>query len=83
VTINRWAEYDAGTLTPPVVVQQDQVGGEYLVWLWTGTSIEGPMSRTSFDEAAFIAQWQAAEVERLAAEAERRAEEEFERLVSD
>jgi hypothetical protein len=83
VAINRWAEYDAGTLTPPVVVQQDKLGNEYLIWLWTGTGIVGPMSRTSFDEGTFITQWQAEETERLAAEAERLAEEEFEQLVSD
>ena len=43
---NRWAEYNAGTLTPPVVVQHDTLAsGEHLVWVWTGERIQGPFSR--------------------------------------
>lgn len=44
-TVNRWAEYEAGTLTPPVVVQHDVVTGEHLVWVWcTDLRIRGPLS---------------------------------------
>jgi len=82
MSINRWAEYTAGTLTPPAIVQQDQVGSEYLIWVWDGTQIEGPMSRRSFDETAFLAEYAALLAERAAAEAERLAQEEFEQLVN-
>ncbi len=82
MSINRWAEYNAGTLTPPAVVQQDQVGTEYLIWVWTGTQIEGPISRSNFNEAAFRADFTALLAERAAAEAERLAQEEFEGLIS-
>lgn len=81
MSINRWAEYNAGTLTPPAVVQQDQIGSEYLIWVWNGTAIEGPLSRSSFDETAFVAEWTAVLAERAAAEAERLADEEFEQIV--
>ena len=82
MSVNRWAEYNAGTLTPPAIVQQDQVGSEYLIWIWTGTQIEGPMSRSNFDETAFMADFTALLAERAAAEAERLAQEEFEGLIS-
>jgi hypothetical protein len=81
VSINRWAEYNAGTLTAPAIVQQDQVGSEYLIWVWTGTQIEGPLSRSSFDETAFMAAFEALLDERAAAEAERLAQAEFDELV--
>ena len=48
--INKWREYEAGTLIPPVVVQHDYDGTEHLVWVWTGTRIIGPLSRNVFDE---------------------------------
>ena len=55
---NRWAEYNAGTLTPPVVVQHDTLAsGEHLVWVWTGERIQGPFSRLTYgaaEEAALL-----------------------------
>ena len=46
--MNRWAEYRAGTLTPPVVVQRDIVlNGSAMLWIWDGESIIGPVSRKS------------------------------------
>lgn len=53
--MERWKEYDAGTLMPPCVVQHDQVGTEHLIWVWDGERIQGPFSRTSDDEAGCIA----------------------------
>lgn len=53
--MNRWAEYKSGTLTPPAVVQHDQVGSEHLIWVWTGAAIIGPLSRRSFDEPQAVA----------------------------
>jgi hypothetical protein len=82
VSINRWAQYTAGTLTPPAVVQQDQVGSEYLIWVWDGKQIDGPLSRTSFDETAFLVAYSALLAQRAADEAERLAQEEFEQLVA-
>lgn len=64
---DRWAEYQAGTLTPPVVVQHDQLGSEHLIWVWTGTQIMGPFSRPSYDETAIVAQAVALEAEQMAA----------------
>lgn len=52
---DKWAEYRAGTLVPPAVVQHDEVNGEHLIWVWTGENIVGPMSRRGFDEAQAIA----------------------------
>jgi hypothetical protein len=52
--INRWKEYDAGTLTPPCVVQHDVLGKENLIWVWTGTEIKS-FSRDTFDEESILA----------------------------
>ena len=55
--MNRWSEYNAGTLTPPVVVQHDVMpSGENLIWIYTIEGILGPYSRTTYDEAAFTAE---------------------------
>lgn len=54
MAINRWREYEAGKLTPPCVVQHDEVGKEQLVWVWTGEQIVGPLSRNSFDEKSVV-----------------------------
>ena len=81
MSINRWAEYNAHTLTPPAVVQQDQIGSEYLIWVWNNTLIEGPMSRTSFEESAFLAEYAALQAAREAEEAERLAAAELDDLV--
>lgn len=54
--MNRWEEYKAGTLTPPCVVQHDEVGGHHLIWVWWGgTEILGPYSRTAYDETKLFA----------------------------
>lgn len=53
--MDRWAEYNAGKLTPPVVVQHDICGDEHLIWVWDGKAIQGPFSRSVFDEKAVIA----------------------------
>lgn len=56
--MDRWAEYNAGTLTPPVVVQRDTVNGGHLIWVWTGRRILGPFQRASWDasvESAILA----------------------------
>ena len=46
--MNRWAEFRAGTLTPPAVVQRDTgPDGTVLLWIWDGISIIGPVSRKS------------------------------------
>lgn len=52
--MNRWVEYRAGTLTPPVVVQRDTaLDGSAMLWVWDGESIIGPVSRKSdADDAA-------------------------------
>ena len=48
---NRWAEYRAGTLTPPVVVQHDTLdSGENLAWVYTTTGIRGPFSRSAWNQ---------------------------------
>ena len=54
--MNRWAEFRAGTLTPPAVVQRDtgQDGG-VLLWIWDGESIVGPVSRKSDADDAAVA----------------------------
>lgn len=55
--MNRWAEYNAGTLTPPVVVQHDVLpSGENLIWIYTPDGILGPYSRATYDEATFTAE---------------------------
>lgn len=54
--MDRWAEYDAGTLTPPAVVQHDEVAGEHLIWVYTGHAIVGPLSRRTYDEPAIVAE---------------------------
>jgi len=50
--MNRWAEYRAGTLTPPVVVQHDVDGADHLIWVYTTAGIKGPYKRTTYDEVA-------------------------------
>lgn len=46
--MNRWAEYRAGTLTPPAVVQRDTLAdGSVLLWIWDGETIVGPVTRAS------------------------------------
>ena len=54
--MNRWAEYKAGTLTPPVVVQHDEVAGEHLIWVYASAQdgILGPYSRRTYDETATL-----------------------------
>lgn len=54
--MNRWAEYNAGTLTPPAVVQHDQIGGEHLVWVYAAGRIVGPYSRSRYDESTTLAE---------------------------
>lgn len=54
--MQRWVEYDAGTLTPPCVIQHDIVRNEHLIWVWDGTAIHGPLSRPSYDEASVCAE---------------------------
>lgn len=44
--MDRWDEYNDGALTPPAIVQHDVVGGEHLIWGWTG--YEGDLSGTWF-----------------------------------
>ena len=51
--LNRWKEYEAGTLTPPAIVQHDEINGEHLVWVWTGIKII-QMSRKIYDEQTII-----------------------------
>jgi hypothetical protein len=52
--MDRWADYRAGRLTPPCVVQHDVVSRVHLVWVWTGAEIVGPLARASFDAAAVL-----------------------------
>jgi hypothetical protein len=66
--MNRWAEYNAGTLTPPAVVQHDQIGDEHLIWVWDGARIRGPFSRATYDEQTILGQVQ----EMIESEAQRR-----------
>jgi len=57
LAVNLWPEYNAGTLTPPVVVQHDTMpSGEHLIWVYTASGILGPYSRTTYDEATFTAE---------------------------
>ena len=51
--INKWKEYDDGKLTPPCVVQHDEINGEHLVWVWTGIKIV-QVSRKIYDEQTII-----------------------------
>ena len=51
---NKWREYEAGTLTPPAIVQHDYDGTEHLIWVWTGTQIVGPLSRNTYDETDIL-----------------------------
>lgn len=55
--MNRWAEYEAGTLTPPVVVQHDEVAGEHLVWVYASVEdgVLGPYSRRTYDDVTTMA----------------------------
>jgi hypothetical protein len=49
---NRWAEYEAGTLTPPAVVQRDSdTPSGWLVWVWSGAMIHGPFKYGAWDAA--------------------------------
>lgn len=54
--MNRWPDYNAGTLTLPAIVQHDTMPtGEHLVWVAVAQGvIAGPYSRTSYDEASVI-----------------------------
>lgn len=54
--MNRWAEYRAGTLIPPAIVQHDQIGDEHLIWVYAASGIVGPYSRRSYDEATTLAE---------------------------
>lgn len=54
--MNRWPEYNAGTLTPPAVVQHDQIGEEHLIWVYTAGGISGPYSRRSYAEVTTLAE---------------------------
>ena len=70
--MDRWQEYRDGKLFPPCVVQCD--GDEkkgYLIWIWIGDVILGPISRMKYDEKAIIA-----EVPNLIPQAEEVLEEE-------
>lgn len=51
---NKWREYEAGTLTPPAIIQHDYDGTEHLIWIWTGTRIVGPLSRIEYNEQDII-----------------------------
>jgi len=54
--MDRWAEYDIGTLIPPAVVQHDMDGGIHQVWVYcTDQRIRGPWPRPSYNEAAILA----------------------------
>ena len=54
---NRWPEYDAKTLVPPVVVQHDTMAsGEHLVWVYAADGITGPYSRKTYDAVAVLAE---------------------------
>ena len=52
--INKWNEYNAETLTPPCVVQCDHNADEYLIWIWTGAKILGPISRSEYNESRVV-----------------------------
>ena len=52
--LNRWREYEAGTLTPPTIIQHDEQNGEHLAWVWTGVQIVGPLSRMEYNEQDII-----------------------------
>lgn len=54
--MERWREYEAGTLTPPCVVQHDILGSDHLIWVWHGAGIVGPVVRPVYDEAAVCAE---------------------------
>ena len=58
--INRWTDYNNNLLTPPCVVQCDHNAGEYLIWIWTGDKILGPISRNGYNETQIIAEMMAA-----------------------
>lgn len=52
---DKWNEYNNGTLTPPAVVQHDELNGEHLVWVWTGgKTIIGPLTRTEYNETEIL-----------------------------
>ena len=58
--INKWNEYNAGAIMPPCVVQCDHDADEYLIWIWTGDKILGPISRNEYNETQIIAEMMAA-----------------------
>lgn len=53
--MDKWADYKAGKLIPPCVVQHDVVRDENLIWVWDGVNIQGPFSRAKYDEAEILA----------------------------
>ena len=53
--VNKWRDYEAGKLTGPTVVQLDRVNAkEYLIWVFDGNGIVGPMSRSSYNESSAL-----------------------------
>lgn len=52
---DHWQAYQDGKLTPPAVVQHDIVNGQHLIWVWDGMAIQGPFSRSSYDEKEITA----------------------------
>lgn len=56
---NRWTEYNAGTLTPPVVVQHDSfANGTHFLWVYTTMGGIRFFARESWDadvETALLA----------------------------
>jgi len=58
--MNRWVEYNNGTLPVNSVVQHDTMpSGEHLIWVYTASGILGPYSRSTYDEATITAEVQA------------------------
>lgn len=57
--VNQWRDYEAGELTAPAIVQVDYTGKEYLIWVWDGSTIQGPYSRAGYSEKEILATAQA------------------------
>ena len=57
--VNQWKAYGAGKLTAPAIVQVDYTGRDYLIWVWDGSSIQGPYSRAGYNEKEILATAQA------------------------